>query len=145
MNRPHMSLTGAVVLVFAAACARNPSDNAAPAQAQPPIAIDDTLRIPLGRQAVTRDGGLRLTFVRLEADSRCPTNVVCVWQGDAAVRLSGSSAAGAIEAAIHTTLEPRTFDVNGYTIHVLDVLPHPGSGSAQPPSVVARVVRNPAA
>ena len=138
-----MSLSAAVVLLIAA-CARNPSDNAAPAQAQPPSAIDDTLSIPLGKQAVTHDGGLRLTFVRLEADSRCPTNVVCVWQGDAAVRLSGSSAAGAIEAAIHTALEPRTFNVNGYTIYLLDVLPHPGSGSTQAPSVVARVVRNPA-
>jgi hypothetical protein len=36
-------------------------------------------------------GGLRVTFTRVENDSRCPVDVVCVWEGDALVKLELSA------------------------------------------------------
>lgn len=126
------------VMLIAAACAR--ATDTAPAQPGPSATIDDTLTIPLGKQASTRDGAVRLTFVRLVSESRCPINVVCVWQGDAAVRLHGIATAGAVEVTVHTALDPKTFSVNGYTVTLLDVLPYPGSAASESRAVV-RVMR----
>jgi len=86
-------------------------------------------------------------FVRLVADSRCAANVVCVWQGDAAVRLElATPQAGAVEGTLHTTLEPKTLDASGYTLSLLDVAPHPGtSDSTRGAQVIVRVARGGAA
>ena len=80
---------------------------------------DDTLVVMLGAAAVTSDGRLTFTFVRLVSESRCPANVVCVWEGDAAVRLRGASPDGSTEATIHTALEPKVFEIGGARVSLL--------------------------
>lgn len=129
--------------VLAVVCAACSSPN--PSASVPALSrTEDTLTIALGAQATTSDGGLRLRYVQLVNESRCPANVVCVWEGDAAVKLSGVVKRAAIEATIHTGLEPRSMQVSGYQLSLLDVRPYPGAkDSTQAKRVVVRVVLPP--
>jgi len=126
-----------------AACSSSSGRSANGPPSLPVTSGSDTLTIAVGTEVSTRDRGLAVTFVRQVSESRCPANVVCVWQGDAAVRLKAVSRNGTVEATLHTELEPKTLEVGGYRISVLDVQPYPGAGdSARTSRVVVQVVRN---
>lgn len=70
---------------------------------------------------------LTLTFVRLVADSRCPTGVTCVREGDATVLVRvdrpGSAAA---DLTLHTS-GPGSGDVvvDNVLVTLIDVMPYP--------------------
>lgn len=104
-------------------------------------ALDDTVRVPLGQQASTRDGRLALRYVKLVNESRCPANAICVWQGDAAVQLEARAGGGTANVTIHTALDPKVLELSGYRVSLLEVQPYPGTGSQASPYIVARVVR----
>ena len=70
---------------------------------------------------------LRLTFQRVESDSRCPSDVVCVWAGDGEIALKIEQSGKAAVAALHTTLEPKKTEWNGYTIQLVSLAPAPKS------------------
>jgi hypothetical protein len=50
-------------------------------------AATSDLQIPYGQMASIDDGALQLTFVAIDEDSRCPREVMCVWQGRAVIRV----------------------------------------------------------
>ena len=55
------------------------------------------------------DGGLKITFLAVRNDSRCPINAKCIWAGDAEVVLrvkAGNQAARKV--TLHTNLKPQT-------------------------------------
>jgi hypothetical protein len=108
-------------------------------------ALDDTLQIQLGRSASADGGRLILTFVARLSDSRCPANAVCVWMGDAVVRVAARAGPTSLECELHTGLEPRSLAVGRYIVRVVGLLPYPGTEPegvpAAPPTVVLRVVR----
>jgi hypothetical protein len=71
-----------------------------------------SMRVPLGREftlapgqsVVVGEAGLRVTLGGVAGDSRCPSDVQCVWEGDATVTLevaSGSTPAASYE--LHTS------------------------------------------
>ena len=68
-------------------------------------------------------GELRLTFRSVENDSRCPTDVACVWAGDGEIALKIEQAGNAAVAALHTTLDPKKTDWDGYTIALVGLTP----------------------
>jgi hypothetical protein len=103
--------------------------------------LDDTLHIQLGRSASVDGGRLVLTFVSRGADSRCPANVVCVWMGDALVRIAARIGSTSLERELHTGLEPHSLNVNGYVVTVVGLLPYPGTGVTGTPTVLLRVTR----
>ena len=60
-------------------------------------------------RAVTLDGGaLRVSFVRVSSDSRCPVDVECVWAGNAEVLLEvgGSRGRGKKSLRLNTNASP---------------------------------------
>ncbi len=57
--------------------------NLAFTQNQPPVIV---AKLPLG-ESVFLENGFSLKFEKVIQDSRCPTNVDCVWQGEAKVLL----------------------------------------------------------
>jgi ketosteroid isomerase-like protein len=78
---------------------------ASPAQAaaQPDAAARIALRI--GESVTPPKSTTTVTFTEVSDDSRCPTNVTCVWAGDAAVTLRVQPATGAAEVVtLHTGL-----------------------------------------
>lgn len=74
--------------------------------------------------AVVDQGALTLTLVKVNEDSRCPINVVCVWAGDVALALLvGTNSRAKNPSTIHTNLDPRTTIAGGYKIEVIGVEP----------------------
>jgi hypothetical protein len=74
-------------------------------------------------------GELRLTFRSVEGDSRCPIDAICVWAGDAEIALRIEQGSQAAVAALHTVLEPKKTEWNGYTIALVSVSPARSSTS----------------
>jgi hypothetical protein len=74
--------------------------------------------------------GILVGFRGVASDSRCPTDVTCVWAGDAAVRIRAT--VGRAEWTpfdLHTNLDPRIASIGGHTISVVGLTPEPVSGS----------------
>lgn len=68
-------------------------------------------------------GDLRLTFNSVAGDSRCPIDAVCVWAGDAEIALRIEQGGQSAVAALHTNVEPKKTEWNGYTISFVSIAP----------------------
>ena len=108
-----------------AACSSNkPADITAASQNNQPTAQQELGRsfsMKIGESITV--GELRLTFRSVESDSRCPTDAVCVWAGDGEIALKIEQAEKAAVAALHTTLEPKKTEWDGYTIALVGLAP----------------------
>jgi hypothetical protein len=91
-----------------------------------------------GREFIVRAGrtvtlareDLRLRFVRVASDSRCPTGVDCVWAGNAEVLVE----VGTMNRRVSKTLKlntnasperPAEDKYRGYTVKLVGLKPHP--------------------
>jgi hypothetical protein len=52
--------------------------------AEPGVAFE----LPVGKTAALNGNATRITFKQVKEDSRCPTDVTCVWAGDARIELT---------------------------------------------------------
>jgi hypothetical protein len=108
-------------------------------------AVGDTIRLAVGRTAHVMGTDIRITFRDVIADSRCPLDADCVWEGDAEVRLEVRAGNGPSTAVtLHTALAPRSAKFADHTIGLIGVLPAPTLGGRIRPEdyvVVLRVTR----
>lgn len=84
------------------------------------------------RQQVTLKGeSLRIKFVEVKEDSRCPADVKCVWAGNAAVRLDVSiRGRGSKSLTLNTNSSSSLVDENlyrGYRVKLVELIPYPRS------------------
>jgi hypothetical protein len=114
-------LTAALLLMLAA--------GAAAAQT---AQVGREFKLKAGR-VVTLDGGaLRLRFVRVSSDSRCPVDVECVWAGNAELlfEVGGSRWKGKKAVRLNTNASPeRPAEGNygRYTLKLTGLAPQPRS------------------
>ena len=84
--------------------------------------------LAFGASDQSSDGQVEATFTKVVSDSRCPLNVVCVWEGEVTVELDVK--AGAVVETItlsdHPNIGPRD-TINNYIFILLDVQPYPES------------------
>jgi hypothetical protein len=103
----------------------------------------DSVRVRVGQVLIV--DGVRVRFTGVENDSRCPTDVVCVWAGDAvanfSVELNCECRAAAFLLPLHTNLEPRSGTAYGYRVELKELLPYPNSASAIKPEAYSAWVR----
>lgn len=66
---------------------------------------------------------LLITFSGVGADSRCPIDAICVWAGDAEVKLRLKKGSLEKEIILHTGLTPTSVLFDGYEIALANVLP----------------------
>ena len=89
----------------------------------------DSIKILVGQTIVV--GSIRVRFTAVESDSRCPSDVVCVWAGDAMAAFIAEQncdcKSPSYDLKLHTTLEPKSGTVYGYRIELLRVTPYPSS------------------
>lgn len=92
--------------------------------------------------------GTRIGFDGVNGDSRCAKDVVCVWAGNAEIRVTIGPAVG--EGPVHlvtlnTTLEPHSSDPTyGLVVSLMDLLPYPVStDTARHYRAVLRIERAP--
>lgn len=83
-----------------AGCATAPAADRA---SQDAVRDGSEVQLGIGQAARLADGS-RLTYLRLDNDSRCAPDVQCVWAGDAEIALRWQPASGrAQELALRTT------------------------------------------
>jgi hypothetical protein len=84
-----------------------------------------------GEMASVDDGALLITFLAVASDSRCPADVVCVWQGDADMtfRIENPRAEAPFAGIDTLRLErpPRGVSRFGYRVDVQKLQPYPYS------------------
>ena len=83
----------------------------------------------------TLPDGTRLRFERVQSDSRCPMDVMCVWAGDAIVAVTVNPAKGATESReLHTQPTGSQISYANYTITLTALAPYPRSSQQIPAS-----------
>lgn len=129
-------LTAALLISALAACSSNStSEVTTPSQDNQTVAQQELGRafsMKIGESITV--GELRLTFRSVEGDSRCPIDAVCVWAGDGEIALKIEQATKAAVAALHTTLEPKKTEWNGYTISLVSLVPAPKASAPTNPA-----------
>jgi hypothetical protein len=71
-------------------------------------------------------GKLKVQFIEVMEDSRCPTGVNCVWAGNARVKIKVTSKRlGEKIFEANTTGGPKGDQWDGYAINLEDVTPYP--------------------
>lgn len=115
------------------------TDNARPA------ALDDDVRIARGATVAFADGGLAVTFRDVIDDSRCPSDVVCVWRGVAVigfdVTVDRREAQRITLADADGAGHPSEAMVEGYRIRLIQVDPYPQTNQPIPPETYSAVIR----
>ena len=118
-------LTTALLIAVLAACSSSTSTDVSATSQNSQTAsqqeVGRAFAMKIGESIMLND--LRLTFRSVEADSRCPTDVVCVWAGDAEVALKIEQNGRSAIAALHTTTPPKKTEWNGYTISLVSLSP----------------------
>ncbi len=78
-----------------------------------------------GQKTITKDK-LKIKFISVVEDSRCPEDTNCVWAGNAKVQIKISKRGGASKTfELNTNLEPQIITFEGYEIKVIDLTPQP--------------------
>lgn len=118
-----------LLLICPLACASNPAGQGNPQDAGTPVVLapGESRRIP--------DTDLTISFVRVVEDSRCPTGVTCIREGDAAVLLRvDKPGIPASEMTLHTS-GPGAVEqsVDNVTIRLAGVTPYPAADSKPRP------------
>lgn len=72
-----------------------------------------TFSLAVGKTAVVNGSNTRLTFTRVTEDSRCPTDVVCVWAGDAKIELTISREGSPVDTKVVSVTSPNNEVVSG--------------------------------
>mgnify|MGYP001279890688 CR=1 FL=1 len=103
-----------------------------------------TLKVGQGRTVA----GVVVRFAEVKADSRCPADVTCVWQGNAELGLVvGPKVGGGPPHAIvlNTGVEPHSGDALGLRFTVVNLSPEPASTTpTQGYQAEIRIERTPA-
>jgi hypothetical protein len=101
-----------------------------------PVPADVELHV--GDSASLDGGALQVALVQVEEDSRCPRNVMCIWQGRAVVRLR-ATVDGVDRAEVTASLDPGPQQptdldvaVGRYVLSLTDLQPYPEAGQPQP-------------
>jgi hypothetical protein len=85
----------------------------------------DTLVLAPG-QEVRVDQLFRVGFMEVSSDSRCPTDVLCIWAGNAAVEIALALGEGpSYPFTLNTFDHPASVEFSGYRVTLLDLTPHP--------------------
>lgn len=81
---------------------------------------------------------LSLGFADVLHDSRCPVDVVCIWEGNAAVVVTIAAGKGpSYSLTLNTALEPQFADWFSVRVTLLEVTPAPLAGQPIPPESYA--------
>jgi hypothetical protein len=110
--------------VFMAACASGGVDSpTAPA-------VNEEFTLAPGQTAAVAGTSLRVTFEAVRDDSRCPTDVTCIWEGDATVVLKVKDGGDESSRELHTHQDgerSREAPAGEHTLTLVKLDPAPSS------------------
>ena len=124
-----------LIAVFALACSASTG-------LQPPL--DQPFWLRIGQTAQFPKADLSVTFRAVSEDSRCPQDVVCVWEGNGQVQLAVRSGSSVRTVALNTTTRPRDVPVGSYQLRLEKLAPIPEAQHPIPPSEYVATLKLPA-
>jgi hypothetical protein len=125
-----MRSLGVVLALLMVGCGdSSPTDPVLPLDIREPV----TLSFGTERQL---NSSLKVSFAQLVEDSRCPQSVVCVWQGNGAIRLDVTTPAGFQPVKLNTVGHepfPNQATALGWTFTLLKLEPERKTPDPVPP------------
>ena len=102
------------------------------------VALDSEFQLEVGQTGFVESENIKITFLEVTADSRCPSDVTCIWAGEVKVLVNiwkddqdlGDSIL--VGQAANNDRAVKTFD--GYSVKLLKVDPYPTSTQMIEPS-----------
>ena len=120
------ALAGAAVLALAAC-----SSSTGPSSAIP---LDTEFELAPGHSTVVGANGLRIQFISVPLDTRCPMGVLCIVAGEAQVQISASQGTAASTLTLSTEAPRRQAVFLSYSIQLIGVTPERHQDPPNPPS-----------
>ena len=88
--------------------------------------VKDGIFIKEGKEAKVEGEDLKIGFVPVADDSRCPEGATCVWAGNARAHfVARNSKDECVEFDLNTNLKPLEYDFGKYKIRLAQLAPHP--------------------
>ncbi len=114
------------LLIATAACSGSSDVDAVPDQSNALAGLPAEVVLGFGDEVQLDGSILRLSFADVLEDSRCPTDVTCVWEGNGKVRIGIAAGTGPTHPLdLNSTVDPRAVDWNGVRVTLLEILPLP--------------------
>ncbi len=92
---------------------------------------DETVKVAIGKSTRADRGRIKIKFLSVVEDSRCPRDATCVWAGNAKIRIAVSKGSESRILELNTDLDPRVQSIFGYRIQLNDVNPRNGDPASQ--------------
>ncbi len=105
------------------------------------VASNADFELEPGKPVQLAGTGVRVTFLAVVSDSRCPVDVVCVTAGDAEIRLSVVGEGEDRTVSLHTTQEPRSVTIGAVRIELFGLAPSPRSTVTTRPQEYRATIR----
>jgi hypothetical protein len=123
-----MFVLGVCAVLFASASVLTAKPNA-------PIAVkavrlNQEFTLKQGQRVTFKRTSLRIKFVTVESDSRCPSDVKCVWAGNAAVQVEVSTGSRSKTLTLNTgrgSALVSEIEYKGYRLKLVGLSPYPRS------------------
>jgi hypothetical protein len=124
-----------LLLLLALACARSTPPTTV-------VGVDQDVVLTPRNVVAIANSDLRLSFERVSADSRCPSDVVCVWAGNATAHIRVTND-GQVprEFAINSTTAPMDASFDGFHLKFVSLTPVPVSTAQIDPKAYRLTVR----
>jgi len=116
------------------------------AQSSAPLTIeanlDSEFLLQFNQSAEIKSEDMKITFLNVTADSRCPSDVTCIWQGQAEIELDVQK--GEVESTVSLSIggdsSPEESIFNPYLIQLVDLSPYPiSTKNIQPEDYTATI------
>jgi len=83
--------------------------------------LNEEFEIKYGESLKIENENLKIKFLSVISDSRCPEGAICKWAGNAEIKFQVNSE----EIILNTFLKPNEKEVSGYLVKLLQVSPLP--------------------
>src|SRR3990172_3791826 len=101
------------------------------AQSSTPMSIDTNLGsefiLQINQSAEIKSEDITVTFLNVTSDSRCPSDVTCIWQGQAGIEIDVQK--GEEESIVSLSIggdsSPEESIFNSYLIQLVYLIPYP--------------------
>ena len=109
------------------------------------VNLNEEFNLKVGEQAVIKGEDLRIKFISVPEDTRCPLDLRCFWSGNAKVALTIRKDSNApIEDSLNTHVDPRESEYLNYQITLKNLEPYPVQDESIPQTdyVATFIIKN---
>lgn len=107
------------------------------------VELNQPFSLQLNARAMVKREGLRVQFLKVKEDSRCPTGLDCIWAGRAVVvvnLIKNVKSLGTVELT-HSPNQSSSQRVAGYSLQLMELSPYPVGGQTRTSSTYVGTFR----